>query len=232
MNRWHVWLVAAALAAIVACGSRTAAPPPGSAQPDRFLFDRANQALMQVERRLTRPEGLRSRSWYKSLQFAADLDRGYQTMAFPSVNEAIRYADADTAVRELDDLVRRIESSANARGCVTATTRACAGGQTCDEVNDRCATACDVTADGDGDGHVTVQCGGDDCDDADPSVHPGAPEYCYDGIDQDCDGKDTACERDNDCDGYIDCEDSDCRRPGSCGCDGSEAACTDGGNVW
>ena len=72
---------------------------------------RVNQALMQVERRLTRPEGLVSRPWFKSLQFAADLDNGYATMAFPSVNEAIRYADAATANKEIEDLVNRVDQA-------------------------------------------------------------------------------------------------------------------------
>jgi N-acetylated-alpha-linked acidic dipeptidase len=85
--------------------------------------DRANRALMQVERRVTRPEGLRSRPWYKSLQFAADVDRGYQTMAFPSVNEAIRYRDAETARREIDDLVRRIDHAREALEEATAALR-------------------------------------------------------------------------------------------------------------
>jgi N-acetylated-alpha-linked acidic dipeptidase len=78
---------------------------------DSSKAQRVNQALMQVERRLTRPEGLVSRPWFKSLQFAADLDNGYATMAFPTVNEAIRYADAATANKELGDLVNRIDQA-------------------------------------------------------------------------------------------------------------------------
>jgi len=72
---------------------------------------RVNRALMQVERRLTRPEGLASRPWFRSLQFASDIDNGYATMAFPTVNEAIRYADAATANKELADLVTRVDQA-------------------------------------------------------------------------------------------------------------------------
>ncbi|MGH7521324.1 MAG: M28 family peptidase [Gemmatimonadales bacterium] len=72
---------------------------------------RVNRALMQVERRLTRPEGLVSRPWFKSLQFASDIDNGYATMAFPTVNEAIRYADAAAANKELADLVARVDQA-------------------------------------------------------------------------------------------------------------------------
>ena len=72
---------------------------------------RVNQALMQVERRLTRPEGLVSRPWYRSLQFASDVDNGYATMAFPTVHEAIRYADAATVERELTDLIARVDQA-------------------------------------------------------------------------------------------------------------------------
>ena len=78
---------------------------------DSARAQRANHALMLVERRLTRPDGLVSRPWFKSLQFAADLDNGYATMAFPTVNEAIRYADAAAANRELGDLVNRIDQA-------------------------------------------------------------------------------------------------------------------------
>ena len=47
--------------------------------------------------------------------------------------------------------------------------------------------------DGDGDGYQAVSCGGSDCDDGDPTVHPSAAETCGDGVDQDCDGLDLPC---------------------------------------
>ena len=42
--------------------------------------------------------------------------------------------------------------------------------------------------DHDDDGYPAAACGGSDCDDSRPDIHPGAEEVCLDGIDQDCDG--------------------------------------------
>ena len=70
-----------------------------------------------------------------------------------------------------------------------------------------------VGVDADEDGYVADTDGGDDCDDADPTVHPGATETWYDGVDTDCDG---SSDYDADADGYDaadhggdDCDDAD-----------------------
>ncbi|MEQ1501619.1 MAG: MopE-related protein [Myxococcota bacterium] len=51
----------------------------------------------------------------------------------------------------------------------------------------RVSLAVTVDADADDDGFAGLDAGGADCDDADPTVFPGAPEAC-DGVDDDCDG--------------------------------------------
>ncbi len=93
--------------------------------------------------------------------------------------------------------------------------------------------------DADGDGWYLD---GGDCDDTDPDVHPGADDRPYDGIDQDCDGRDLT---DVDADGYDatyvggdDCDDTDPGiNPGAWDipndgidqdCDGADAVDTDG----
>lgn len=73
----------------------------------RRSLERANAALLRVERALTRPEGLRTRPWFRSLIYAADVNNGYATMALPSVNEAIRAGDRSLAAREVADLAGR-----------------------------------------------------------------------------------------------------------------------------
>lgn len=76
--------------------------------------------------------------------------------------------------------------------------------------------------DHDGDGWTAAE----DCDDADASVHPEAEERWYDGVDQDCDGRDD----DQDEDGHgveDDCDDTDpAVYPGAEDpCDGQDSDC-------
>ena len=69
---------------------------------------------MRVERALTRPTGLRTRPWFRSLIYAADEDNGYADVAFPSVTEAIRTGDVDLTEREIADLATRFDAASAA----------------------------------------------------------------------------------------------------------------------
>ena len=72
----------------------------------------ANAALRRVERSLSRPEGLRTRPWYRNLIYAADEDNGYADVVFPSVAEAIKSGDRALVDRELADLAGRFDAAA------------------------------------------------------------------------------------------------------------------------
>ncbi len=107
------------------------------------------------------------------------------------------------------------DPAADSRGCVPASPP-CAAGQACDEDADRCTTLCAVTEDADGDGARAVECGGDDCDDADPRRYPGNTEVCdLADLDEDCDAT-TFGERDVDGDGAFDAA---CCNGETCGTD-------------
>ncbi|MEO6878744.1 MAG: M20/M25/M40 family metallo-hydrolase, partial [Gemmatimonadaceae bacterium] len=77
-------------------------------------LDKTNRALLQVERSLTRPEGLRSRPWFRNLIYVADENNGYANMVFPSVNEAIRANDETLTRNEITDLAGRFDRAADA----------------------------------------------------------------------------------------------------------------------
>lgn len=56
----------------------------------------------------------------------------------------------------------------------------------CDgQVDEGCNANC---PDVDGDGYLDAACGGNDCNDTDSSINPGAAEVCGDGVDSNCNG--------------------------------------------
>ncbi len=73
------------------------------------------------------------------------------------------------------------------------------GCETSVKLGDDTAGDSTVANDGDGDGYASADFGGDDCDDSDPAIHPGADEVWYDGVDENCDGAD---DFDQDSDGH------------------------------
>jgi hypothetical protein len=116
-------------------------------------------------------------------------------------------------------LIDAVDNDDGASWC-GSTTPLFAGGDfgTPGAVNDSC-DCWYSDADGDGFG-VDVSCPEEDCDDTDATVYPGAYEFCWDGVDQDCDGVDRECtcaESDLDGDGFgtaldcvqVDCDDTD-----------------------
>ena len=84
---------------------------------------------------------------------------------------------------------------------------------------DRASTLESVDADCDDAGEASSHAATGECDDTDPTVHPGAPEGVGDGVDSDCDGTEL-CFVDADDDGFVDgvsgrvSTDVDCDDPG------------------
>jgi N-acetylated-alpha-linked acidic dipeptidase len=78
---------------------------------DAQRSEAANQALLRVERALTRPTGLRDREWFRNLIYASDPDNGYADMIFPGVSNAARHGDRPLAESEIADLARRFAAA-------------------------------------------------------------------------------------------------------------------------
>jgi N-acetylated-alpha-linked acidic dipeptidase len=120
-RRWSTSVATAPLAAAIdrmeraaiafAAARDTALATAELPRPNR---ERTNAALRDVERALTRAEGLRTRPWYRSLIYVADENNGYANMVFPSINEAIRASDAGLTGREVADLVARFDAATQA----------------------------------------------------------------------------------------------------------------------
>jgi hypothetical protein len=124
-------------------------------------------------------------------------------------------------------------AGADGCGCIAANpATACLATQTCNEAEQRCEQC---RTDADGDGHISMECGGDDCDDNDPDRFPGNTEVCDDANhDEDCDPT-TYGERDMDGDQFFDAKCCNIDGAGThyCGtdCDDTNAAIVPGAQI-
>lgn len=163
--------------------------------------------------------------------------KGRQTSGFGGLEVGLQYAvefvDGEVKMVPLEKEICEDEPvpagySVNNGDCNDReTTVNPAAPEICDQFDNDCDgqtneyITCEMDEDGDGyvtDGDDFPYENNEDCDDSDPTVHPGATEIC-DGIDNDCDGViDDNCtenlpENDDDGDGYSeddgDCDDTD-----------------------
>jgi len=132
-------------------------------------------------------------------------DTGFTPAAIPDAG--VCHVDADCQDQFFCNGEERCmpgATGANANGCIRPNPVPCMASQHCNEAMARCETLCPHAPDADGDGHRSIDCGGDDCDDNDPNRFPGNAETCAGdpNHDEDCDPL-TVGNTDADSDGYI-----------------------------
>jgi N-acetylated-alpha-linked acidic dipeptidase len=91
-----------------------------TAQPTSTDLKLVNAKLLEVERQLTKPQGLVTRPWFRNVIFASDENNGYSTMVLPSINEAIRTNDQALVGRELYDVGQRFDAATRSLQAATA----------------------------------------------------------------------------------------------------------------
>jgi len=79
-------------------------PPPKAARPP------LDQALLQLERSLTRPEGLPRRPWYQHLIYAPGFYTGYGVKTLPGIREAIEQRNWKEATEQIEIAAKTLET--------------------------------------------------------------------------------------------------------------------------
>jgi hypothetical protein len=112
------------------------------------------------------------------------LDNDCDGVVDPCMSMQDSDGDGFPQIKDCNDWDARIYPGSSAETCCDSTD------SDCDGTDGRAGLKCDCF-DADGDGYVVGPVAGDlvDCNDRDRSMHPGAPEICTDGIDNDCDGR-------------------------------------------
>ena len=92
----------------------------GSANASPQALQSLNSQLLLAERKLTNPDGLLRRPWYKHLIYAPGYYTGYSAKTIPGVREAIeekRYGEADSEIvrvaKVLEDYAAAVEAAAS-----------------------------------------------------------------------------------------------------------------------
>jgi N-acetylated-alpha-linked acidic dipeptidase len=80
-----------------------------------------NERLIQAERALTSPEGLKNRSWYEHLLYAPGFYTGYGVKTIPGVREAIEQGQWQDADREIARAAAALEREATLISEISAT---------------------------------------------------------------------------------------------------------------
>jgi N-acetylated-alpha-linked acidic dipeptidase len=81
--------------------------------PEGEVLVALNQKLQESERRLTNPDGLPRRSWYKHLIYAPGVYSGYAVKTIPGVREAIEQKRWEEAEAEIKRAAKALESEAS-----------------------------------------------------------------------------------------------------------------------
>src|SRR5204862_2277481 len=90
------------------------------ARRDRASLQRVNQKLLESERKLTDPEGLPGRPWFKHQIYAPGFYTGYGVKTIPGVREAIEQKHWKQADEQLVRAGRVLENEAAAIEAVAA----------------------------------------------------------------------------------------------------------------